>query len=52
MLVLIVVVSEMMSHMLGFFEKIFSSQNRALEDLNKVNDKMKDSRKKSPVMKN
>ena len=33
-LVLIVVVSEMMSHMWDFFEKDIFRQNRALEDLN------------------
>lgn len=45
-LVLIVVVSEMMSHMWDFFEKDIFRQNRALEDLNKVNDKMKEQQEK------
>ncbi|MCI7418206.1 MAG: sensor domain-containing diguanylate cyclase [Clostridium sp.] len=45
-LVLIVVVSEMMSYMWDFFEKDIFRQNRALEDLNKVNDKMKEQQEK------
>ena len=45
-LVLIVVVSEMMSHMWDFFEKDIFRQNRALKDLNKVNDKMKEQQEK------
>lgn len=45
-LVLIVVVSEMMSYMWDFFEKDIFRQNRALEDLNEVNDKMKEQQEK------
>ena len=44
--VLIVVVSEMMSYMWDCFEKDIFRQNRALEDLNEVNDKMKDQQEK------
>ena len=45
-LVLIVVVSEMMSYMWDCFEKDIFRQNRALEDLNEVNDKMKEQQEK------
>lgn len=45
-LVLIVVVSEMMSYMWDCFEKNIFRQNRALEDLNEVNDKMKEQQEK------
>ena len=45
-LVLIVVVSEMMSYMWDCFEKDIFRQNRALEDLNEVNDKMKEQHQK------
>ena len=45
-LVLIVVVSEMMSYMRDCFEKNIFRQNRALEDLNEVNDKMKEQQEK------
>lgn len=44
--VLIVVVSEMMSYIWDCFEKDIFRQNRALEDLNEVNDKMKDQQEK------
>ncbi len=45
-LVLIVVVSEMMFYMWDCFEKDIFRQNRALEDLNEVNDKMKEQQEK------
>lgn len=45
-LVLIVVVSEMMSYMWDCFERDIFRQNRALEDLNEVNDKMKEQQEK------
>ncbi len=45
-LVLIVVVGEMMSYMWDCFEKDIFRQNRALEDLNEVNDKMKEQQEK------